>query len=93
MTGPSRSNLHHMRASADAWSDGGAVIQQPVGRLAWAPGESRSGNTVFAEGRSPVHGGLESRPPLAVFPGGSSRLFTDRLRRRPAPTDTIEETP
>jgi hypothetical protein len=30
---------------------------------------------------------------LAMSPGGSSRLFTDRLRREPAPPDTTEETP
>ena len=33
--GFSRSNLHSMRAFAQAWPDGTAVVQQPVGQLPW----------------------------------------------------------
>lgn len=33
--GFSRSNLHTMRSFAQAWPDGAAIIQQPVGQLPW----------------------------------------------------------
>jgi len=33
--GFSRSNLHAMRSFAQAWPDGAAIVQQPVGQLPW----------------------------------------------------------